>query len=410
MKVKQYKYNSRQFFSIVDNMDCPVDPYVSAYINCSLISKAPNTTRRYVNELLFAIKYFDDLPSRAESGKFISLQEFSDFYNHCCYQQDTIKDDAVIIFPTVDDKHIRNVLAANQRINKRVQPETIQGRIRALRKYIEWLFKKFHYDNDTNKVALKIYEQLIARIKLNEEDLGRNKNTEVRDFEESLIPDDVYHKLLEMILPSSQNNPFKSSKIRNYLIVSLFIQSGIRRGALAKIKISDCRFHGTYDEIHIYRSGPDPTDTRNNVPNQKTKSHMSVVDKRLMEQIKFYIDHIRNGFDQSILHDFIFVSEKNSKGTAGQPLSLKSINGIFEKLSESLEYRIHPHMLRHKWNEIFDVEAKAKGMDSKLIEDIRKYAMGWSANTTMNQIYNERRLHEQAKEVHQARQERINNQ
>jgi integrase len=301
-------------------------------------------------------------------------------------------------------------MAANLRINNRVQPETISGRIRALRKLIEWLFKKFHYNNSTDNSALQKYEQLMARIKLNEEDLGRNKNTKVRDIEESLIPDNVYHKLLEMILPSSPNNPFKSSKIRNYLIVSLFIQSGIRRGALAKIKISDCRFYGTYDEIHIYRSGTDPTDARNDVPNQKTKDHLSVVDKRLMEQIKFYIDHIRIGFNQSASHDFIFVSEKNSRGTAGLPLSLKSLNGIFEKLSESLDYRIHPHMLRHKWNEIFDVEAKAIGKDSKLIEDIRKYAMGWSANSTMNQRYNEKRLHEQAREIHKARQDRINNQ
>lgn len=410
MKVKSYKYNFRQFFSIVNDMDCPVNPYVSAYINCSLISKAPNTTKRYVNELLFTIKCFDDLPNRAESGRFISLQEYSDFYNHCCYQQNIIKNDSIIVIPTVDDKHIRNVMAANQRVNARVQPQTVQGRIRTLRKFIEWLFIKFHYDNDTNRVILQKYEQLITRIKLNEEDLGRNKTTEVRGFEESVIPDDVYLRLLEMILPSSPNNPFKSSKIRNYLIISLLNQSGIRRGALAKIKISDCRFHGTYDEIKIYRSGADPTDTRNDVPNQKTKSHLAVVDKKLMEQLKFYIDHTRAGFSQSVVHDFIFISEKNSRGTAGLPLSLKSINGIFKVISIALGYHIHPHMLRHKWNEIFDIEGKAIGMDSELIEDIRKYAMGWSANTTQNQTYNEKRLHEQAREVHKARQDRINKQ
>ena len=44
-----------------------------------------------------------------------------------------------------------------------------------------------------------------------------------------------------------------------------------------------------------------------------------------MEQMKHYINHIRSEIPGTHAHDFIFVSEKDSRGTIGQPLSLKSI-------------------------------------------------------------------------------------
>ena len=408
MKVKQYKYNSRPFYSIVDDMDCPVDPYVSCYINNSLIAKAPNTTKRYVNELLFILKYFDDLPSRVSSGKFITQNEYSNFYDHCYYQQGAIKNSSVMVFPTLEDKHLRNVIASNQRTSIRVSPETIQGRIRRLRNFLEWLYEQFHFGNNVDDQTFDKFHKLISKMKLEEESLGSNRSSEVSEPEMSVIPDDVFANLLEMILPSSPNNPFKLSKVRNYFIVSLFIQTGIRRGALAKIKISDCHFYGSYDTISIYRSGIDKTDTRLEIPNQKTKSHMATIEQRLLKQIKYYIDHIRSKYQQTKTHDFLFVSEKNSKGTAGLPLSLKSINGIFEKLSRTLGFNIHPHLLRHKWNEIFDKEGEENGVDPSLLEDIRKYAMGWSANSTMNEKYNEKRLYEKAREISKAHQQRVN--
>ncbi|MCB2527402.1 hypothetical protein KQ738_18295, partial [Listeria monocytogenes] len=76
-----------------------------------------------------------------------------------------------------------------------------------------------------------------------------------------------------------------------------------------------------------------------------------------------------------------------STGTAGLPLSLKAINAIFQKLSSVLGFHVHPHILRHKWNEIIDEKAEKIGVDPVLLEDMRKYAMGWSQNTTMTSVY-----------------------
>ncbi|MNE32043.1 Tyrosine recombinase XerC [compost metagenome] len=168
---------------------------------------------------------------------------------------------------------------------------------------------------------------------------------------------------------------------------------------MGKLKISDFNFYGTFDQISIYRSGNDSTDPRAEKPNQKTKAHLATIVKNIMHQVKFYIDHIRTEFTRAQYHDFLFVSENDSKGTAGLPLSLKSINSIFQKISTALGVHVHPHMLRHKWNEMFDEKGERCGVDTTLLEDIRKYAMGWSQNTTMNDVYNDKRLAMKAREL-----------
>lgn len=414
MRLKRYQYNSVPFVAIVDDADCPVDPYVSCYLNGPLSRKAANTTFRYANELLFVLRYFAekkiDLPARVASGKLITQWEYMQFYDSCCFQKVTPEESSVALFLNINDKHLRNVISANKRGNKKVASETFQGRIRRFRQFLSWLFERFHDVQSVDEITYDRFIKLDSKIKLDEESLGRNRTQDVGDPEESVIPDATFAKFLEMILPSSPNNPFKASRIRNYLIVSLLIQSGIRRGALAKSKISDFHFHGSFDRISIYRSGNDPTDTRLEKPKQKTKSHLATIDPILMEQIKFYIDHIRSTFHQSQLHDFVFVSEMDSKDTIGRPLSLKTINAIFQKLSKALGFHVHPHLLRHKWNETFDKEGERQGVDPALLEDIRKYAMGWSQNTTMTQVYNEKRLAQKARELSKAHQQRVDQQ
>ena len=168
--------------------------------------------------------------------------------------------------------------------------------------------------------------------------------------------------------------------------------------------------HGTSDQIKIYRSSIDPTDTRIDRPNQKSKAHLATVHTSLMEQMKHYINHIRSEIPGTHAHDFIFVSEKDSRGTIGQPLSLKSINTIFKIISKVLGFHLHPHLLRHKWNEVFDVKATSMGVDPRILEEARRYAMGWVAGSSMSDIYNDKRLATRSREISLAHQRRVDEQ
>ncbi|POP71883.1 site-specific integrase [Pseudomonas syringae] len=402
MKLKRYQYNSIPFVTIVDEMDLPIDPYVSCYINKALSAKAINTKVRYVNELMFALRYFKrkkiDLTTKIATGELISVEEYIGFYDDACLDVASLGSISNFRFSNVGDKQVRNLLITNQRGLAKVSNETLQGRLRRLRHYIQWLFSQFYDPKSVDENIDKRLKKLAAQIKLDEDSL-KNKSSSVENIDESAIPDDVFEKLMSIIEPSSPKNPFKRSKLRNYLIVSILAQSGIRRGALAKLKISDARMWGTFDQLYIYRSDNDPTDPRTDKPNQKTKNHFATISPLLMRDIKHYIEVTRASYEKSNSHDFIFISENDSKGTLGEPISLKSINSIFRKLSQATGFHIHPHMVRHKWNEIFDQEGIRQGVHPARMEDLRKYAMGWSQNSIQNQRYNDKQLARMTREL-----------
>lgn len=413
MKLKRYQFNNIPFVAITDETDCPACPYASVYLS-TLAGQAFNTQLRSANELLFVLDYFRrkkiDLVDRMQSGELISQREYLHFYTASAAQKRSDEVASVVFFPDVSSKALRNALSANVRQQASVSNETHAGRIRRLRQYINMLYQHFHDSYSIDPILADRYVKLSSQIRLDEDSLSRNRPQEVVDPNESVIPDKVFVRLLEMILPSSPNNPFKGSKIRNYLIISIFVQSGIRRGALAKMKISDPHFHGSFDQIRIYRSSTDPTDPRLDKPNQKTKAHLATISPILMGQIKYYINHIRSAVPGSGEHDFIFVSEKGSRGTLGKPLSLRSINALFKVLSEAIGFNVYPHILRHKWNEVFDKKGAEQGIDYRLLEDARKYAMGWVAHTSMDKIYNDKRLAEKTRMISAAHQKHVDEQ
>lgn len=399
----------------MDEFDCPACPYASAYLS-TLTGQAFNTQVRKAAELLFVLDHFQkkgiNLVERMESGKLITQREYFQFQLASASKKSSGSgsDKSAVVFLGVSDKLLRNALSANEQQLSCVQNETQAGRLRRLRQYLDLLYSHFHDAHGIDPEIAERYEKLRAGIKMDEDSLGKNRSQGVADPTESSIPDDVFVRMLEIILPSSPHNPFKGSKIRNYLIVSIFTRSGIRRGALAKLKISDLMLHGTSDQIRIYRSGIDPTDTRLDKPNQKSKAHLATLPPSLMGQIKHYVNHVRSEIPGSHGHDFIFVSEKNSRGTLGHPLSLKSLNSIFAVLSNALGFHIHPHLLRHKWNEVFDVKATEMGTDPRILEEARRYAMGWVAGSSMNDIYNDKRLAAKSREISLAHQRRVDGQ
>ena len=80
---------------------------------------------------------------------------------------------------------------------------------------------------------------------------------------------------------------------------------------------------------------------------------------------------------------------------------------MFNRISNALNFKIHPHLLRHKWNERLSEKAALKGLDREYTEDLRRNAMGWQPDSQMGRIYNDK--HEQliAIELMTAHQEKI---
>ena len=380
----------------------------------TLNSYANSTQHRYGSELLFVLNYFRhkdiDLPDRVASGELISMAEYSDFYTRCALNANYDSDSKIVsLFSNAQSKTFRNIIAANNFVASKVGNETQRGRIHQLRSYLTWLFKQFHDPLTVSEGLEDKIEKLTKKIIADERSLLHDNGAKAqRHPTDDAIPPDVFVKLLEIIRPSSPNNPFtQRNRLRNYLIVTLLLDTGIRRGALAKLKVSDLRSDRSGASIWIYRKHDDPSDPRLERPNQKTKAHLSGVKNTVMDALLFYIERDRSLISGSDQTDFVFVSNSNARGTRGQPMAAKSINEIFFTLSKALNFRLHPHLMRHMWNDIFDDNSNHQDFTSQQVEDARKYAMGWTPNSSMADIYNDRRTHQKVRQIMQSHQDRV---
>lgn len=411
IQVKIYKSNDSSFVSLVDKYALPVCPYAAVYNNTGLSGFQFNTRLRYLYELKFVLTYFAsreiDLVERVQTGKLILNSELKAFFTTAKFYKESEFSNVVEI-KKFTSKQLENAFHSARIVDTQVKADVSKGRIKRLAHYIDFLFDEIH--SDQSVPADVIERKYTIERKCNAAIRGlKDFNQECRDLNESPLPNVKLVELLEIIKPESARNPFKHSRLRNSLIFKLIIETGIRRGAAAKLKISDCKFHGSYDQINITRTSNDPTDARTIKAQQKTKPHPAFVTPDTLRHIKHYIDTTRGEFANSAKHDFIFVTEMNSKGTAGLPLSLNSVNSIFRKLSRAIGMRVHPHLLRHKWNEMFDEFATEKGMTYEQIEDLRKYAMGWSEKSEMGALYNEYKLYIKVRELEKERQDAITN-
>jgi integrase len=126
-----------------------------------------------------------------------------------------------------------------------------------------------------------------------------------------------------------------------------------------------------------------------------------------MQDLMFYIKNIRSKHSKSRTHDFIFVAEQNSQQTSGLPITRELVNYMLKRVSASLGYDLHPHLLRHKWNERLSEMGLSKGVDRERLEDMRRNAMGWSPRSNMGDVYNTKYEQIRAIELMNKHQEKV---
>lgn len=407
--VHEYRSNGQSFVTLVDSNICPVNAYISNYINIALNGTAYNTKVKYAHELKFVLKHFStlkphvDLVKRVKEGVFLNRGEVNGFIASVRFMNNS-EFNNVINIEKRTDKALENAIHASKVANSSVNANTAKGRIRRLAHFLKFIFHEIHSDFSVQENIVERHERLQLAFADTISSL-KDFETICVGFSESVIPNDVFFKLLEIIQPDSSNNPFKHYKLRNYLLIALFLETGLRRGAVAKLKIENLKFWGSFDEILVTRSPDDPTDSRSKRAHQKTQAHRSFCPPELMRQVKYYIDNIRSRFPKADTHDFVFIAEMNSQGTAGQPLSLSSYNQIFKILSDALGFRVHPHLIRHKWNEIFTDKGKEQNMGWDELDKLRKYAMGWVRDSNMSAIYNDFKTAEAVRDIQRLRQD-----
>ena len=266
-----------------------------------------------------------------------------------------------------------------------LDPQTGANRVRFAAAYLDWLASHSraagsqHLLRDTVKA-------LAARAKA-----GTRQPSEHR---KGLAPEQR-DRLFAVIDPSSPDNPFRSETVRyrNLAVVACLDESGMRRGELSGLKIPDIDFGKL--TITIHRRAPDPRDPRQEKPKTKTGARPVPIRPELADILFAYLSVWRRAEPAARMHGYVFVSHGGRR--PGAPLSPRSVGKIFDSLECVLGFRLHPHMLRHTWNDRFSaaIDGKAERgahTPEPSEERIRNFLMGWSPGSKMAEIYTRRHV------------------
>lgn len=406
---KDHTNNNKPFVSIVTPDFLPVSPWVSNYLTIGLSGGSFNTNEKYARQLKVVLEYFKgkniDIEDRVLTGAFFQTAELRAFIDFCKFKNQSDLSNVVDI-DINSDKGIENAIHSGRVAAALASADTAKGKIKRFKSFLYFMFTHIHADNLVSEGVKYRYDLAKEYLTKSLEKL-KDFNTECVGEAESPLPSGAFFDLLDIIRVDSPKNPFKRSKLRNYLMINMYIETGNRRGDHASLKIQDMIFEGSFDEISIVRRPNDPSDSRKFIASTKTKPHQSQVPKTLMVQVQDYIKNVRSQYPKSNNHEFVFVTENNSKGTIGEPLSLSSIDKIFEKLSAEIGFKVHCHLLRYKFNEILTELAGELGLSHDETEKMRKYMMGWTRDSEMAEKYNRFKINKATKALNKARQDKM---
>jgi len=142
--------------------------------------------------------------------------------------------------------------------------------------------------------------------------------------------------MVEVLNPNEQAQIlFKALKTspRNYAILMLMLQTGVRVGELVGLTFDDIMIGGHFKTALTVRAETSKSGRERNIP----------ISKKLKDVLQDYVTQYQLKQRSIKAEDPLFQQTNQVK-----PLSTRQIERIVAKLSsEAIERKIHPHLLRH---------------------------------------------------------------
>ncbi len=345
-------------------------------------TKQSGTIERDVRVLGWLFEWADqrqiDLEARLREGHSLTTAEISSF----CQYLRVCRTDTIVVSINEGGNEEVNVLS----------PSTFNAYTGVIENFLLWAAYQFPSATSAKEIkySIEIIKERLMRAFRSNRVGGESPNRRGLSEEEVI-------ELRKVIKLGTQQNPFRRPvQFRNYVIIKLLLATGIRRGELLKLKLSHLP-QGPKTTLTIERSPDDKLDSRRIEPQVKTRERNIPVLKPLSIDLWTYVQKHRKGGK----HPYVFTNSRN-----GAPLTSVGLNWIFDVLVKkcfpSLKGRLHPHIMRHTFNDGIMMQAIALGWSDDQRRKTQTYLNGWNEGSNMTEVYSRRIIEMKAMEVAEA--------
>lgn len=380
--------------------------YPNLYVTMEHSGRALDTTKKYLEHLAVLEEFLAfssiDLISHLEQrphSQYLTDSELSRFVSDAGFSKETLvmKYAGIRLHPTA---------------YKSVGKAHAQQRIEAVRDYLAFLYDKLG-DHSTRYEAVDDLKKRIDRkIKAARPAWKKKRTEEIKG-----LTNQERTRLLEIMHPDSAENPFLDEAIRrrNYIILLLGLDMGLRRSEMLLIKTSDIHWH--IRQLAVVNLDDESLDPRTMAPQFKTNERMLVITDDLYDALTEYESKYRHrkprsGRSQANRHPFLLVAHRRNEGG---PLTIKGVDGVLSRVREIAPElaHVHAHTLRHD-----AVYTMLESMREELavltpedrttqVQKTLTWMFGWSPDSNMPGLYGAKFWKEAADKAIQKRAERF---
>ena len=286
-----------------------------------------------------------------------------------------------------------------------IDPRTRDQYLRLLKQYLSWCVTRYIPRARQNSIAMANIEVVFADV----------ADVIERRFESHIInarPDRTRYRSLTdtqlqiirtLIRPGAPENPFPERlQLRNWLMIELLLETGIRRGELLKLYTTDINQGSQHAYVSINDREHDVGDPRAEEPALKTHGRTVGISAQLYGVYERYIQGerrpLRNGKPMKLQYRYLFISDR------GRPLSIRALSNVLDRLFLTIELAdpgllptLSAHDFRHTFADRFLAYlVEKRGYDLERATDELRRVCGWSETSTMPRRYASRYLAESA--------------
>lgn len=243
---------------------------------------------------------------------------------------------------------------------KQISPSSYNDRLVYVGNYVVWLCDYLSNQDGRNSLEKR---EFITKIGTYSQAVLRSKKSvepsTAFDMPKSLSNEEI-RTILEYAKPQSPSNPWDGvqAQIRNFAIICVLLDTGLRSGELMSLKLKDIiRAKKGAKGLQVKRRQGSKDDPRKKQPATKRDERDVPLSEGAFKALDLYVSSVRNTILNASYTNYLIVSVGNK--SKGVPLS--SISPITNKIRDLTGIDLTPHKLRHTATWRYCVAKKKQG-------------------------------------------------